>query len=100
MLGIAPLAAGHMEKSGHVSLNQNVGQEVSNDVIRHLILGKPLPPCAIPETILSHLGMSGTTLRPYQMEGISWLRFLADVHLNGVIFDVVWPEQSISWRVV
>ena len=87
LVRIAPLAAGHMEKSGHVSLNQNVGQEVSNDVIRHLILGKPLPPCAIPETILSHLGMSGTTLRPYQMEGISWLRFLADVHLNGALCD-------------
>jgi hypothetical protein len=87
LVRIAPLAAGHIEKSGHESLNQNVGQEVSNDVIRHLILGKPLPPCAVPETILSYLGRSGTTLRPYQTEGISWLRFLADVHLNGALCD-------------
>ncbi len=87
LVRIAPLAASHMDKAACDSSNQNVSQVVPNRVIRHLILGEPLPPCALPETIISHLGKSGTSLRPYQMEGIAWLRFLADVHLNGALCD-------------
>jgi hypothetical protein len=87
LVRIAPLAASHMGKAACESSSQNVGQVVPDRVIRHLILGQRLPPCALPETIISHLGKSGTSLRPYQMEGISWLRFLADVNLNGALCD-------------
>ncbi|KAL9184469.1 hypothetical protein ACHAXT_002555 [Thalassiosira profunda] len=78
LVRIAPLTAGHLDKEVATA---------SNKVIRHLILGKPLPPCALPEKISSELEKSGTTLRPYQVEGISWLSFLSDVHLNGALCD-------------
>jgi hypothetical protein len=78
LVRIAPLAAGHID--------QHCDDQTSN-VVRHLILGKPLPPCDVPEIILTNLKMSGTTLRPYQMEGVAWLRFLSGVHLNGALCD-------------
>lgn len=83
LVRIAPLAATHIDKDEGTQSNQNS----SDSVIRHLILGKPLPPIDLPEDVLSHLQNSGTTLRPYQMEGISWLNFLTDVHLNGALCD-------------
>eukprot|EP00580_Thalassiosira_gravida_P017110 CAMPEP_0201673806 /NCGR_PEP_ID=MMETSP0494-20130426/35590_1 /ASSEMBLY_ACC=CAM_ASM_000839 /TAXON_ID=420259 /ORGANISM="Thalassiosira gravida, Strain GMp14c1" /LENGTH=761 /DNA_ID=CAMNT_0048155799 /DNA_START=260 /DNA_END=2545 /DNA_ORIENTATION=- len=83
LVRIAPLAASHIDKdNGSLST-----RSASDDVIRHLILGKPLPPCVLPDVILSELRKSGITLRPYQMEGISWLNFLTDVHLNGALCD-------------
>jgi len=85
LVRIAPLAASHIDK-GDSSTSED-DHKVSNNVIRHLILGKPLPPVTLPETVLSHLQKSGTTLRPYQMEGISWLNFLTEVHLNGALCD-------------
>ncbi len=78
LVRIAPLAAGHVDECGN---------DQTSSVVRHLILGKPLPPCDVPDIVLAHLKKSGTTLRPYQMEGIAWLSFLADVHLNGALCD-------------
>jgi len=78
LVRIAPLAAGHIDECGN---------DQTSSVVRHLILGKPLPPCDLPDIVLAYLKKSGTTLRPYQMEGIAWLRFLADVHLNGALCD-------------
>ena len=80
LVRIAPLAASYIA-------NDDDTKEVPNNVIRHLILGKPLPPCVLPDNITSHLQKSGILLRPYQMEGISWLNFLTDVHLNGALCD-------------
>jgi len=85
LVRIAPLAASHIDK-GDSSTSED-DHNVSNNVIRHLILGKPLPPVTLPKTVLSHLQKSGTTLRPYQMEGMSWLNFLTEVHLNGALCD-------------
>ncbi|KAL7530112.1 hypothetical protein ACHAXR_003312, partial [Thalassiosira sp. AJA248-18] len=78
LVRIAPLAASYTDKGC---------KNASNDVIRHLILGKPLPPCILPEIVSSELRKSDTVLRPYQIEGISWLKFLTDVHLNGTLCD-------------
>jgi len=83
LVRIAPLAASHIDK-GEGPLST---QSASDGVIRHLVLGKPLPPCVVPDVILSELQKSGITLRPYQMEGISWLNFLTGVHLNGALCD-------------
>ena len=58
-----------------------------HDVIDTLIHGDPLPPCVIPQSIDAALSRSGTILRKYQMEGLSWLRFLQSVRLNGALCD-------------
>lgn len=84
LVRIAPLAASQLEKDMYES---PFGESQSKDVIRHLIMGKPLPPCDVPVKILSQLEKRGITLRPYQIEGITWLRFLADMHLNGALCD-------------
>jgi hypothetical protein len=59
----------------------------SGRVIDHLIHGKPLPPCVLPAPIVKELISAGVSLREYQMEGISWLRFLQQVKLNGALCD-------------
>lgn len=78
LVRIAPLAAGYIDLRC---------DDKTSSVVRHLILGKPLPPCDVPEIILMSLRLSGTKVRPYQLEGVAWLRFLADVHLNGALCD-------------
>jgi TATA-binding protein-associated factor len=60
---------------------------VADKVIHHLIHGKPLPPCTLPNRLVDALKKSGTTLRDYQLEGIAWMRFLHSVHLNGALCD-------------
>jgi len=56
-------------------------------VIDHLILGKPLPHIAYPKTIADALAGTNIELRPYQKEGIAWLKFLQSVNLNGALCD-------------
>ena len=82
LVRIAPLSAGHI---GRIQASHSSG--VSEDVIQHLILGKPLPPCKLPQSILQALDKSGTILRPYQMEGVTWMKFLSEVNLNGALCD-------------
>lgn len=91
LVRIAPLAASHLDRKN---------DDPTCSVIRHLILGQPLPPCEMPEIVLANLGKSGTILRPYQMEGIAWLRFLADVHLNGALCECVKNCSSYCLRVI
>lgn len=81
LVRIAPLAA------SYISNNVDKKEGISDRVINHLILGKPMPPCVLPEAVSSQLKESGTILRPYQVEGISWLKFLNDVNLNGALCD-------------
>ena len=59
----------------------------ADSVVDHLIHGKPLPPYTLPQKIQIALTRGGITLRPYQMEGIAWLRFLQNVKLNGALCD-------------
>ena len=59
--------------------------ETSQQVIAHLIFGKALPPCDLPPILKAE--MKGVQLRQYQIEGISWIRFLASVNLNGALCD-------------
>lgn len=81
LVRLAPLA------SSYIVNHDDDEEEVSNRVISHLILGRPMPPCVLPEAVSSQLKESGTVLRPYQVEGISWLKFLNDVKLNGALCD-------------
>ena len=81
LVRIAPLAA------SYISNHADEKERVSDRVINHLILGKPMPPCVLPDAVSSQLKESGTILRPYQVEGISWLKFLNDVKLNGALCD-------------
>ena len=78
LVRVAPLSAEYIDDK---DINQN------NHVVHHLILGKPLPPVGLPEVLKYELVTSGVKLRPYQVEGISWLKFLADVGLNGALCD-------------
>jgi hypothetical protein len=56
-------------------------------VMDHLIHGKTLPPCNLHPLIVESLNATNTVLRKYQLEGISWLRFLQTVNLNGALCD-------------
>jgi TATA-binding protein-associated factor len=69
-------------------IGENLGGE-ADQVIDHLIHGKKFPPCDIHPTILESLKNAGIVLRNYQLEGISWLRFLQRVKLNGALCDSV-----------
>lgn len=59
----------------------------ANLVIDHLILGKKIPDCTINASVARALHDGGIALRSYQLEGISWLRFLQSVNLNGALCD-------------
>lgn len=61
--------------------------EKADQVMDHLIHGKPLPPCEIYPIVNEALKASGVSLRPYQLEGVAWLRFLQLVRLNGALTD-------------
>jgi len=61
--------------------------EEANLVIDHLINGKKLLPCEIHPEVTKALSEGNITLRNYQLEGISWLRFLQRVNLNGALCD-------------
>jgi hypothetical protein len=65
-------------------------------VIEHLIHGKKLPQCKLPEAISKHLFEAGITLRDYQVEGISWLRFLQQIKLNGALCDSMGLGKTAS----
>ena len=89
LVRVAPLV--QLEEDGKGMIPElDVGQwgkECSKKVIDHLIHGKPLPPCQIPKNIETALNNNGITLREYQIEGISWMKFLNSVRLNGALCD-------------
>ncbi|CAB9497368.1 CHD3-type chromatin-remodeling factor [Seminavis robusta] len=59
----------------------------ADSVIDHLIHGRPLPPYELPPRVKKSLRQGGVSLRPYQMEGVAWLKFLQSVNLNGALCD-------------
>ena len=61
--------------------------EEASLVIDHLIHGKKLSPCEIHPKIAEALGEANIVLRNYQQEGVSWLRFLQRINLNGALCD-------------
>ncbi|KAL7488484.1 hypothetical protein ACHAW6_014063 [Cyclotella cf. meneghiniana] len=88
LVRVAPLCADFIGRDKKTfSATTVLADKVPDNVIRHLILGKPLPSCELPGSISQALVESGTVLRPYQMEGISWMKFLSEVHLNGALCD-------------
>lgn len=62
-------------------------EPVCENVIDHLIFGLPIPNCELPAIVTDELSCNGIVLRDYQKEGISWLRFLQSLHLNGSLCD-------------
>lgn len=59
----------------------------ANLVIDHLIHGKKLHACEIHPYVAKALREGGVVLRNYQREGVSWLRFLQRIKLNGALCD-------------
>jgi hypothetical protein len=61
--------------------------EEANLVIDHLIHGEKLLPCEIHPRVAEALREGNIILRNYQREGVSWLRFLQRINLNGALCD-------------
>jgi len=70
-----------------VTFDESQTNQEANLVIDHLIHGKKLLPCEIHPTITRALCDGGIILRNYQLEGVSWLRFLQSINLNGALCD-------------
>ena len=83
LVRVAPLTQGNP----NISLKLSGTYSKCENVVDHLIFGQPLPPCEIPNAISEELKKGGIKLREYQMEGVSFLRFLHSVRLNGAICD-------------
>ena len=81
LVRISPLVKGTERRQWEEQNNESQTEKV----IDHLIHGKPLPPCVLPESIMNELNEADVSLRDYQMEGITWLRFLQKVRLNGIL---------------
>ena len=82
LVQLAPLV--RLEESISVGSSQDIH---TSAVVDHLILGKPIPPCKLPNCVKDALSRAGVSLRPYQEEGVSWLHFLQSVHLSGALCD-------------
>jgi hypothetical protein len=88
LVRVAPLVPKTRLSSARASsLACPAASPVASSVIDHLIHGEPLPPCEIPSSVVAALKQSGIKLRNYQIEGLSWLRFLQSVNLNGALCD-------------
>ena len=89
LVRLAPLV--HIEKGNDEDTPKyqvcQWGDDCSREVVEHLILGKPLPPCEIPTSLEQCLKMRKVILRKYQSEGISWMNFLRSTRLNGALCD-------------
>ena len=81
LVQVAPL----VEES--VTFDESKANEEANLVIDHLIHGKNLTICKIDPKVSAALSDGGITLRNYQLEGVSWLRFLQSINLNGALCD-------------
>uniref|UniRef100_A0A7S4MQM3 Uncharacterized protein n=2 Tax=Odontella aurita TaxID=265563 RepID=A0A7S4MQM3_9STRA len=84
LVRVAPLIG---ETDARVQLPEGLYDKSTDDVISHLIHGKPLPPCELPFKVRNALECSGVQLRKYQMEGVAWIHFLRSVNLNGALCD-------------
>jgi SNF2-related domain len=82
LVRLSPLIQAHKP----IRLTQDTSSGV-DAIIDHLVLGKPLPPVTLPEVIQMCLSNAGVSLRAYQKEGVSWLRFLQKLNLNGALCD-------------
>jgi TATA-binding protein-associated factor len=71
-------------------------KKTSDDVIDHLIHGKPLPACVYPDRLQKCIENNGIQLRNYQIDGISWLKFLQDVKLHGALCDDMGLGKTIQ----
>ena len=87
LVRVAPLVQCDVETTTAMNAATNHGVYEADSVVDHLIHGKPLPPYQLPKEVLAALKSGGVALRPYQMEGIAWLRFLQSVKLNGALCD-------------
>ncbi|GKY99618.1 hypothetical protein MPSEU_000916000 [Mayamaea pseudoterrestris] len=80
-------AAPLVQQTESIRIDSMPANDFGEKVIDHLILGKTMPPVLFPRIVLESLKESNTVLREYQREGISWLRFLQSVNLNGALCD-------------
>lgn len=92
LVQLAPLVSSSVD----LALHADGTPLVADKVISHLINGQPLPPCNIHPKVSKALAASGVELRPYQMEGISWLRFLQSLRLNGALTDAMGLGKTLQ----
>ena len=81
LVRVAPLV-----KESTDVLGSQINEEASL-VIDHLIHGKKLLPCEIHPKVAEALCDGNIVLRKYQQDGLSWLRFLQRINLNGALCD-------------
>ena len=89
-------AAPLVQQQEFVEIEDHAVSTFSDRVVDHLILGKAMPPTPFPEIIMNTLSASSTVLREYQKEGITWLRFLQSVNLNGALCDSMGLGKTIQ----
>ncbi|KAL3945300.1 MAG: hypothetical protein SGBAC_000648 [Bacillariaceae sp.] len=83
LVRVAPV----VDERTSISIRGHEIDSMAQQTINHLIHGQALPPCKLHPEIVESLKQSNTVLRNYQLEGISWLRFLQNVNLNGALCD-------------
>jgi TATA-binding protein-associated factor len=92
LVQLAPL----VKESAILQLLPDSGNEKSDQVMDHLIQGQPLPPCEIHPKVRDALEAAGVHLRAYQLDGITWLRFLQQVGLNGALTDAMGLGKTVQ----
>jgi len=83
LVQLAPI----VKESVSLCLVPDSGTDETDKVMDHLIHGQPLPSCEIHPMVRESLESSGIHLRTYQLDGITWLRFLQRAGLNGALTD-------------
>ncbi|GAX29120.1 TATA-binding protein-associated factor [Fistulifera solaris] len=87
IFSILVLNAPFAQSTTTVSFQECGLEPVCENVIDHLIFGLPIPNYELPTFVTDELSNSQIILRDYQKEGISWLRFLQSLRLNGSLCD-------------
>jgi hypothetical protein len=81
------LNAPFAQSTATVSFQECGLEPVCENIIDHLIFGLPIPNYELPAFVTDELSNNHVVLRDYQKEGISWLRFLQSLRLNGSLCD-------------
>jgi hypothetical protein len=87
IFSILVLNAPFAQSTTAVSFQECGLEPVCENVIDHLIFGLPIPNYELPTFVTDELSQNQIILRDYQKEGISWLKFLQSLRLNGSLCD-------------
>lgn len=82
LVKLVPLEAGIPEPPG-ISKDMLAKRESERDFLSQLLDNRKVLPYEIPVTIKAQL-------RPYQLDGVNWMAFLAKYQLHGCLCDGEW----------